>query len=145
MVQDPAAKARTPQGSKGREEPPQWPRCPPAESRSWHRGCNTDSAAVRGGLKVLHPGRLPVITPVGSHRGSRSSLNTYKVSKYDELFTSLCIAQLLLQGKVQWQRLWQARKDSHCRVAGITGKAHSTLHLVCHELQSSPAPSQSIF
>lgn len=46
-----------------------------------------------------------MIAPVESHRGSRSSLNTYKVSEYDELFTSLCTAQLLLQGKAQWQRL----------------------------------------
>lgn len=40
---------------------------------------------MRAQLKVLHPGRLPGITPVGNHRGSRSSLNTYEVSEYDEL------------------------------------------------------------
>lgn len=111
---------------KGREEHPQWPSCAPHP-----RGCSTDCAAVRAQLKVLHPGRLPGITPVGSCRGSRSSLNTYEVSEYDELFTSLCTAQLL-QGKAQWQRLCQAR-GFPCRMAGVTGKAHSMVQLMCHE------------
>lgn len=114
-VQDPAAKASTPRGAGAERSILSGPAAPPAEPRSLHRGCNTNSAAVRGGLKVLHPGRLPVITPVGNHMDSRSSLNIYKVSDYDELFTSLCTAQLLLQGKAQWQRLCQARKYSHCR------------------------------
>lgn len=74
-------------GARTERSIPSSPGIPLAEPRSWHRGCNTGSAAGRGGLKVLHPRRLAVITPVGNHRGSRSSLNTYKVSEYDELFT----------------------------------------------------------
>lgn len=84
-----------------------------------------------------------MITPLGNHRGSRSSFNTYKVSEYDELFTSLCTAQLLLlQAKAQCK---DSARQEKIPTAGITGKAHGMVQLTCHELQRSPAPSLSIF
>lgn len=82
-----------------------------------------------------------MITPVGNHRGSRSSLSTYKVSEYDELFTSLCTAQLL-QAKAQCK---DSARQEKIPTAGITGKAHGMVQLIYHELQRSPAPSLSIF
>lgn len=55
-VPDPAAIAGMPHGREGREEHPQLAQpLPPAKPNSQHRGCNTASAAVRGGLEMLCP------------------------------------------------------------------------------------------
>lgn len=60
---------------------------PPAEPSSQHRGCDPASAALRGGLEMLCPRSLSVIPPAGSHKGSRSFLNTKVVSGRAELLS----------------------------------------------------------